>query len=90
MLHRTKPRKKRSSLVWMAAYLMIAVMGIYSLYLAWSGLVSGSIANFSRFSHGLIHVVDQPVAFWVTFSLWIAGGIFMVGLAAYGWYNASA
>ena len=89
MLHRTKPSKKQSSLVWKAAYLLVATMGIYSIYLAWVGLRSGSIANFSRFNHGLIALIDQPVAFWVAFSLWIVGGIFMVGLSVYCWYNAS-
>lgn len=89
MLLRIKTRKKRSSLVWTAAYLLTAAIGIYSLHLAWSGLVSGSIANFSRFNHAFIQVADQPIAFWATFALCVAGGGFMVDLAVYGWYNAS-
>ena len=90
MLQRTRRRKKRRSAVWSAAHLMIAAMGLYSLYIGASSVTEGEVETFSRFSRGLIQVAEQPVAFWFTTGLWITGGIFMLGVSVYGWVTASA
>ena len=69
---------------------MIAAMGLYSLYVGASSVTAGEVETFSRFSRGLILVAEQPVAFSFTAGLWITGGIFMLGIAIYGWVTARA
>ena len=89
MLQRIRRPKKRRSAVWSAAYLMVAAMGLYSVYIGASSVTAGEVETLIRFNRGLILVAEQPVAFWFTAGLWIAGGIFMLGVAVYGWVTAS-
>ena len=89
MQHRGKHRRKGLGVVWSTAYALVAGLGAYSVYLGGSGIASREVETFSRFNHGTITLASQPVAFCAAVALWLAGGLFMLGLAVHGWRTGS-
>ncbi|CAN7562710.1 hypothetical protein LJR143_003919 [Pseudoxanthomonas sp. LjRoot143] len=82
MLYRTRPRKNLSNLVWRAADALIAIGGLYCLYLAGSGIWNGEVEIFSKRISGTISWENDPLWFSGMVVAWAGGGIFLLRLAA--------
>ncbi|MDR6990643.1 MULTISPECIES: hypothetical protein [Luteimonas] len=68
---------------------MLAALGVYSLYIGGAAIASLEVATFTRFNRDVIVYAVQPVTFCLNVMLWLAGGLFLIGLAVFGWRTAS-
>ena len=85
MLIRITRRKKRSRLVWRALDVMLAVGGLYCLYLGAAGIWSGEVDIFSKRVSGTFTWAEEPAWFAGTVVAWISGGAFLLRIVLAGW-----
>ncbi len=89
MQFRRKPKLTASLLVWRAAYLLIASLGLFSFYIFGEGVWTGEVPIMSKRSSGIITWLRNPGWFCVMLAVWLGGGWFVLRLAVHGWREDS-
>ena len=73
MFSRRRRRPRRSTALGRFTDCSLAAAGVFCLYVAGSGLLSGEIRVFSKYLEKTILLADDPVLFSATVIAWISG-----------------